>query len=150
MKLAATNFRMLLADVPAFRTWVGAADQAAALARIYDSGADEGSYSRPFVLVGTADDVASHRVAGGAQDDHGEIETLFVLFEDDTTGGAEPALRAFLNGVGGILSGIQTLAGKPGYLAVRSIRLVEGPRRSDDDESGDYYQALFAVEWGVG
>ena len=52
--LVATNGRNLVADVTAFRTWTGAADQTEARARCYIAGVDEGSYTRPFALIATS------------------------------------------------------------------------------------------------
>jgi hypothetical protein len=145
--VAATNLKNLIADVTAFRTWVGAADQTEARARVYVAGVDAEDATRPFALVTTDEAPANRRVAGGAADVHEEEGAIQMLFEDDATGTLEAAAKTFLVAVGGILSGIRALAGN-GYLRIRSIEAA-GVRRADIDEDDDYMQALFRVEWGT-
>ena len=87
--LTATNLRNLIADVTAFRTWTGTADQAAARARCYVAGVDEGDYVRPFCLVLAEETPTGRRLAGGAADVYAEEGHLLVLFEDDVSGSAE-------------------------------------------------------------
>ena len=150
--LTATNLRNLVADVPAFRTWVGAGDQTAARARCYVAGVDEGDYTRPFCLAITEETPTDRRIAGGAADVHLEEGNLLLLFEDDTDGNAtthEDAEVAFTDNVGGILSGVIALAGRPGYLSIAAIEQRSPPGRFVEDTGDDVYQALYAVEWGL-
>jgi len=150
--LTATNLRNLVADVTAYRTWVGAADQTAARARCYVAGVDEGDYTRPFCLVFTEETPTGRRLAGGGADVYADEGHLLLLFEDDLDATAETnegAEVAFTNAVGGILSGILGLAGRPGYLSLSSISQRAAPARFVEDAGDDVYQALYAVEWGL-
>jgi hypothetical protein len=152
--LTATNLRDLIADVAAFRTWIGVhlLNQEAARARVYIAGVDEGDYARPFALIVTEEQPTDRRVAGGSSDVHVEEGQLLVLFEDDTDPGAETmeeAEVAFTNDVGGILAGILALAGQPGYLSIVSLSQQRPPQRFQEDIGDDAYQALYAVEWGI-
>ena len=146
--VAATNLKNLLADVTAFRTWVGAATQEQARARVYVAGVYAEDATRPFALVTTDNAPADRRVAGGAEDVHEEEGRIQLLFEDDAAGTLEAAAKSFLVDVGGILSGLIGLAGK-GYMRVRSLEIAADVRRADVDEDDDYMQALFRVEWGT-
>lgn len=148
--LVATPAQMLIADVDEFRTWVGAADQAEALLRVYVAGVDEGSYTRPFALILTGAAPAARRYAGGSRDYHDQSGRVGVLFEDDASGDTlEDELIAFLNDVGPIVSGILELAGQDGYPHLRSLTMAEAPRRSGEDEQDDYLQVFFDADWGL-
>jgi hypothetical protein len=146
--VAETNMETLLADVTAFRSWVGAGTAEQAKARIYIAAEDEGSYTRPFALIATQPGELDRAIAGGATTEHIESGTVFVLFEDDASGTHEEAFRSFGNHVGGIIDGLCALAGRGTYLHVRAIEL-DDIQRSDLDQDDDVSQALFAVEWGV-
>ncbi|HUV11132.1 MAG TPA: hypothetical protein VMX12_09145 [Acidimicrobiia bacterium] len=148
--LTATNLRNLIADVTAFRTWTSTATQETARARCYIAGVDEGDYVRPFALVITEEAPTDRKVAGGAVDVHLEEGHLLVLFEDDASGDTmEDADVNFSNDVGGILSGILALAGRPGYLSISALSQREAPGRFAEDAGDDAYQALYDVEWGL-
>lgn len=150
--LTATNLRDLVADVDEFCEWVGAEDQAAARARCYIAGVDEGDYVRPFCLVAAEETPTGRRIAGGASDLYAEEGHLLLLFEDDVDGTAETheaADVAFTNDVGGILKGILRLAGWPGYLSITAVSQRTPPGRFVEDVGDEAYQALYSVDWGL-
>jgi hypothetical protein len=144
-----TPVRTLLADTPEFRTFVGASDQSEALARIMVAGVDEGLYTRPFAVIVTSAAHAAGRFASGSRDYHDQSGLVLVMIEDDIdVEDLEDAYIAFGNAVGGILTGMESLAGTAGYPHIRSIVGQRMPQRSDEDEGDDYYQAVLAIEWG--
>lgn len=157
--LVVENMRLLLADCASFRSWVGAADQAAALAKIFVRG-DIDVLSRPFAVVGPNGVDERERVAGGTRNVFMARGEVLVHFESDVASGDagshEAAFYAFENVIGAIVDEIQLLSGSDGYLNLEGFRQVEEPKRSKwvDDEAGaaeDFYFEQCVGSWsGVG
>jgi len=155
LSLPLENLRALLAASSNFQSWVGAANAEEAKASIHLV-AVEGTPSRPFALIAQGDSWEREASADGAKKHFEASGELFLLFEADISepyqGDPRDAELEFTNAVGAIVSDMESLAGSDGYLAVRRIGLKEGPARSQGDEksgSGDYYQIIFSVEWGI-
>lgn len=167
---AVDNLRVTLADSAAFRSWVGAVDQATALVKIYYESlpppADKNEHTfaelvayRPYALVWTVPD-------SGFALRHDAHSGLFVYNESglmmirliqavDAGIANDPAeiSRQFLNTVGTILDQLAAKAGGGGYLAIEEMELDFGPYRGDPDErstQGDYVGADVKLSWGTG
>lgn len=154
MGKAMDNLRALVAASTTFRTWVGAADVAAALNRIYAVAVD--TPTRPFALVTYAvpADAQMTAVAGGARHHFLDSGSLMLLFEQAVTAGTSHADAevGFFNTVDAIISEMTALAASGTYFAPNSFVVEHGPVRShpDEDESaGDYYQMAFRVSYGL-
>lgn len=145
--------RLTLADATAFRTWVGAANQAAALAKIYPiQKASYTSADLPLAVVDWAENFRRVKNAGGSRNWFEQEGDLSVIFRGAVNPAHDDADAAytFLNSLGAILSEVETLAGKPGYLNITAISLQDGPSRPNEDEAkelGDFYQAVYRVEF---
>ena len=154
LSLALENLRTLLAACPSFQTWVGAADAAAAKARIHR--VSKAGPTRPFALVDQWTDASATAFAGGAGESFTHSGSQILRFEGEVSeqDSDEPAdaFYTFWNAVGAIILEMEQLSGTDGYLVVRSIMLEDGPFRSKDfeGEADDYYYADFVVEWGPG
>jgi len=145
LSLAEENLRLTLADATAFRTWCGAADQAAALARIYREGlpapqhgdnytAEELSLYRPYAVVftleqagltKTLDSISAHYEFAA----QGRLKLRLYQncpggFNDQPTSDANIQWK---NSIGQIIDGLCDLAGQAGYLACSEIRVDAGP-----------------------
>ena len=161
ISLAESVLRTTLADCTHFRSWVGAANQAQALDRIYLDGlpppannADSHTLSelqalRPFAVIYTEEQRGWRTRQNAAGTRHWFIHSgsLTVRFEQDSPSDAldDPGEldRRFRNTIGQIVSteddanpGLLELAGTPGYLAITGIE-ASGPFRSDDDQVPD-------------
>jgi len=152
--LVATGIQTMIADVDAFRSWVGAADQAEALEHALLAGADEGDYTRPIALILTTASQVARRFAGGSRDYFDDPGRVLVLFEADVdevdAGSIEDTYVAFCNDVGPVISGILELAGQEGYPHLRAVPLEHVPQRSDDEElPDDYMQCAWVIERGI-
>ena len=141
LHLDTQSTRILLADVPAFRVWVGAADQAEALLRIYRG--HEEAYTRPYALVATGRNAVLRRMAMGHHLEEGET---YVLFEENVAAGAslEQAWTDHCSNVGAFLVGMARLAGSAMYVHLRGGEL-ERVWRSDLNESPQYHQTMVQV-----
>lgn len=163
-----------LADCIPFRALVGAANQSAALARIYfsalnppDSGADgympeELEQLRPFVMLWTEEDNGLNLdvVSVGSSWELMPTSGLIVLRLETNVGPGTPSEedRKIKNSIGQIVKsgdtdnpGLVELSGRGGYLAMRRIR-VFGPWRCAEDEitaHGDHFAARIELEWGL-
>jgi len=141
ISLAQEYLRTSLADVTAFRTWCGAADQAAALARIHHEGLpaprDKHAHTieelrdyRPYAIVFTAEQNGFRLdVVDGDLDYTAAGGLILRLFQDaaevfDDEPSAEANLT-FRNAVGEIIDGLGDLAGQAGYLAFNSLVLED-------------------------
>jgi hypothetical protein len=164
--------RLMLADCAAARTWLGAADQAAALARIHYDGlpapANGAEYTleelttyRPYAVIYTPDrrGLVYHLDAIST---HSEFRRngavcLRLYNSPDETDNDEPTSEANLkwkNTLGAILDGLADLAGTVGasgsYLAFDVMKLEEGPswghpKRAKTD--GVYQWAEISFDW---
>jgi hypothetical protein len=150
--LKATGEQTMLADVTEFRTFVGAADQAEALAAIFIAGVGAG-YSRPCAILTTAPGGVAERFGGGGRDYFSDPNLVWVVFEgeDVDPDDVEESLLSFLNSFGAIVSGIERLSGQ-GYPWLRGWEMDEAsaPRRPHQDEPDDYFCAAIALNRGIG
>jgi len=140
--------RLMPADSATFRTWVGAADQAEALARVYVN--REASPVRPFAVAAWATNWGREATSGGGRNYFEQVGDLMLMFEDDIAAGLDEAdaYYTFTNTVGAILAEIEALAGQAGYLNIVSIAVENGPARPGSDEkqtTDDFYQALYRI-----
>jgi hypothetical protein len=175
ISLPLSHLRVLLADCAAFRSWVGAADQAAALARIHlcelpppaAAGPgytdDELVALRPCAVIdlwtsprGFGDEPQSWRRLGSPAGPFAEAGKLALNLIDNVAAGDADSLVdakfAFLNDVGATISDLLDLAGTDGYLNVTSVEIYQGPGRADGkmlDTYGDHWLVQLLVHWGL-
>lgn len=163
--------RATLADVAAFRSWCGAADQAAALARIHidattapaDSQNEEYTDAElaaliPYALIATDPDGGYRMRAAGINADNSTnwidsgrlVLELIQLVPAQQARNIAAAEAAWKQDLGKILVGLWTLAGKAGYLAITAIHLAALYRIDDDDKAslGDQQGATLTIDWG--
>ena len=168
LMLAQDNAKKTLADVTAFRTWAGAADQAEALDRIYHDGlpppADREGYSkdelelyRPCALIWTEEDAGFGAEAIATSGDAFEWQgrgKIVITFEQNVPPEiaedlAEVDLR-FKNSIGQIIDGLTDLFGGAGYLACLDLTM-DGPfrvRPDNEPDQGDWQIARLTLGWG--
>lgn len=140
--------RLMVADSATFRTWVGAADQAEALARLYLN--KETAPIKPFGVTAWDSNWGREATSGGARNYFEQAGDLMLMFEDDVAAGLSEAdaYYTFTNTVGAILAEMEALAGTAGYLNITSITVENGPARPGSDEEqtiGDFYQVLYRI-----
>jgi len=150
-----------LGDSAAFRTFAGAADQAAALARIHyfelTPPANGEVYTkveiaalRPYAIVATQDRNGFSAELDGVSD-HFEFADAgrLWLYLARSVAGDSPDLD-FCNHLGAIVEDLCELAGQAGYLAFNEIALEAGPFRGHHDldpTEGEEQIAVFSVEY---
>lgn len=154
--------RDTLAACTEFRTWTGAGDTPAALAKIYyldvpipASNADSHTSTqwdayRPFAVVDfepRAGVVMQHFANSGSRWDYRPGGVLWLhleqTFDSDNEANPDEEFVTFMNTLGKIIrrldsddptvTGLLDLAGAAGYLAIRQLT-VYGPYRADEDE----------------
>lgn len=172
ISLPLDNGAALLSQSAAFRTWVGAANVAAAKAKAYlvdldvpptngrEYHANELTALRPYATVdefefmdgrGGGEAFFSRRAGQGVFANGGKLLVRFF-------GNANVAATArdnkvqFLNDVGGILSELEDLGGgDTDYLSVHEIVRWEAYRRASEDEvksMGDFQIISYVLTWG--
>ena len=164
--LAQEYLRTTLADCTSFRTWVGAVNQAQALARIHHEALpppitgsehtlEELRAYRPCALIWTDVDngFARRVVSVDSSIDSGSLGLRLAqdVGEEISHLHAEVYQR-FINSVGQIVDELVGLAGLAGYLAMTSLELKSGPFRSHPDEYetvGDIQFCDLRITWGA-
>ena len=158
MGKAMVNLKNLLAESSMFQTAIGATGTpeekiAAAKLRIhltaYDrpAGAD---FTRPFALIAKTGNDTNEKVATNASLVAGDMELRFdrdisEAYKDDP-GNAE---LEFLNFIDAIIADMWNLSNQPGYFAINSINITEGPTQIEN-EAGAYIQGIrLSVGWGL-
>jgi hypothetical protein len=169
--------RDTLADCTQFRTWCGAADQAAALAKIYYCDAPAPTTAadaltaaqwetyRPFAVVDfelRGGNTFQHRATSAGSWDYLQSGTMWIHLEEDydPTDDQDEAFVQMMNSVGKILQrkssddasfkGLFDLAGTGPYLSTTQC-IVYGPYRADEDERtafGDFLGVDLEINWG--
>lgn len=142
----ADSLAELISESSTFQSWVSADDATEALDSIYiaaRSASGEGEYSRPFALIYF--EGFSHglnRYANG---------TLYLLLESDVSEAThQDATYEFTNQAGAIIGDVMAGSYASGKLFIRSINSAVAPQRADFNESEDYFQQYYAVEYGLG
>jgi len=158
--------RVLLADVTAVRTWFGAANQAAALAKIYYEALPEPTDGeqhtkaelltyRPFAIVGLAEEAGAmaRKVATGT---YTRDFAAIMHIEDDIASGdtddPNEAWVKFLNNFEAALDGMIALADTSTYIKGIQFEVV-GVTRSHRKQSaaeGPHYWGEILVSWPYG
>lgn len=131
------NFKLLFANSASFRTWVGAADQAAALLRVHYAavGMDEVAAPRPYVLLqALGGNMETEAVGLAAFNTTGTLHAQFVAQIADgvvgsdgeiSVGNKQVILDSLHNDILAILSDIQLLGRSAGYPFVRAARITD-------------------------
>jgi len=169
--LAETYLAAQLANAAAFRTWAGAADVAAALARIdyhaIDAPADGNTHTkaelqtaRPFAVIYTAPSSGYSLRMDAVSDDYEFLDggSIIIQLEQDvpealqanTADNNAEIMRRMLNSLGNILADVAAQSGQAGRLNIMGLE-VEALARSEGDEieaEGDYLMAIIRVDWG--
>ena len=149
------NFRTMLAACPAFRTWAGAADAAAALERIHIVAAPEGQPTRPFCFVYQH----VYRLTCEAFNSFSDGGVLAVYFEQDIDEDDldDPPAYAttFMDSMELIMEGLIVLRSTGGYFEFNSLEMEpdSGPRVTSPKyvhDEGNAISATMFVPWGLG
>ena len=106
----------------------------------------------PFCLVDWGPNFRRRAAAGGARTHFEQEGDLAMLFRAgiDPAHDEETAAWAFLNVIGAVIADMEELAGTAGYLDISAITRERGPYRPEEDEvktAGDFYEAVYRVEW---
>lgn len=127
------DIKLLFADSTTFRTWTGAADQAAALTFIDDVAGDEGS-ARPRVLIGDFEEDYTEQQYGFSVFSPAGSVTVLVYdevgtgnIENDgtvTVANKQAILEAFRTNVRNLIRDVKTLGRSAGYVLVRDFVTV--------------------------
>jgi hypothetical protein len=151
LSLPLAHLRTLIAACPAFQAWTGAANAAAAAARIHLVNLPEGDLTRPFALIGYGEKWKYTKIADISFQARGE---LFVMFEDDVASANQAseadAVIAFMNDVGATLAEMMDFSGWNGYLHIAEIEIGSVPERFTSEEGQmdeDYYRVEFVATW---
>jgi len=169
ISLAQEALRKTLGDSDTLRSWVGAADRAAAMEHIFHEGLPEpdgkaDAYEqqelvalRPFVIVWTAETegLVKDLEAGGDKFYFGDGGQLLLRFEQNASGNqpASVANLTFKNSLGRIMDELGALAGLSNngdYLACKRIVLAEGPfwtPAGEVEAQGIWQAAILRVSW---
>jgi hypothetical protein len=168
ISLAQRNIELSLADSAAFRTWCGAADQAAALTHIHLEGLPQPAdgkktYAlselrayRPYAIV-TTETKQGYRIERDSFGDHADYKAsgrLNVELRQDCPEplGDEPSSEAnliFRNFCGALIEDLAALSGKAGYLCFDRLT-AEGPywpHKQLIPTEGLWQVYLLAIDW---
>lgn len=153
-----------LADCPVFRTFVGAADAAAALLRIHhdafppsDSGADRYTADelediRPCAVLFTPDNQGFVTEKDATGDYWRPRGTLYCwLYRTAPSGTLSAVAVSFRETVGALLDELQSRSTLASFLATTKI-VVNGPFRTPPDEIntlGDQQVYELVIDWGT-
>jgi hypothetical protein len=163
--IAQANLEASLADSTNFRTWAGAADQAAALARIYHDGiprsiaADSHTLAqvqslRPYVIVWTENDESERDAVSNGPDrsDSGELGMMFVQdIDPGDVNDIQEAGRKLMNAMGTIRVDLFNLAGD-GHIVPSRIGMPQPwthTGENDEPAVGDALIAIQMMDWGA-
>lgn len=165
ISLAVDHLMVMLADSATFRTWVGAANQPAALARIYYEAlpppANRNEYTlaeavalRPFAQIWSAPHAGFTKRPDAAGAKSAESGSLSIQFEQTvdssiTTDAAEIS-RRLANTIGKIMDEMDAVREVAGYLCFTAMTFSGLGRGRMDERSGqgDFVVATLEVEWG--
>jgi len=153
---AVYQLRRLVAESAAFQTRVGAADVAAAKAKVitwdYEDDPVNLQKARPFGGVWPADKFDLVQVAGGGQSlfsSGGEL-VLILTDIDRHPDDREASAADFAGWVDTILLEIAAIAGVDDRLCIRRVTFLERPLRTatkDEPSAGAFWQTALLIEW---
>lgn len=150
LSLPIDYLRNTVASSSTFRTWTSTASEALAKVRVHAVSAASNA-TAPLAVAGWLPGYTRTKV-GGASRNHFEGQgQLILLFRAAISEAANAdAEYDFLNKVGAVVSEMELVAGTATYLDIESITLSDGPYRPEENESqgiGNYYEALFTIEF---
>lgn len=165
LALCETHLGAGLADCPAFQTFVGAADAAAAAERIHYNALPVPATDaaeippelyaefRPLALIST-DSASGFGLVANAFAEFAERGTLALELEQqypaDLLANPAEAERRFKNAVGAVMEELMDRRNTAGFLALAAIDLVAMFRVAETDApaQGDWYRAVLRISHG--
>lgn len=156
-----TAMRDMLADVTAWQAWVGAPNAAEAKSSIHLVAFNPETTKRPtstFAHIYTDDDWEAEAIAGGASHIFSITRSLVLVIEAEVPkqfagdGQEDDAFLDFLNHIGAVRSGLGTLAGQGGYIAIERFSFADAPWRSEVHRAtseGDRQGVAWRISWSL-
>lgn len=167
ISLSIAALRSMVSKSATFQTWVGAANETLALARVFTVAAlpydDAGEYDiativalRPYVLINlhSRQGFRYSRDSNDSFIDHGQ---LTIHFEANISAGTnasnyQDVITTFTNNVGKTLSEIVAQANAGGSLLIQEIQSITPFARADPKlikSMGDFHFAAFSANYGL-
>jgi len=137
-----------VADSTAFRTWVGAANNAAAKLHIFDTA--ETDPPMPFAII-TTEDMKAQRIGTGGSDSY-SWEGSLALWFDAVAGYTDDrdSIAAFTTVVQAIIEQVLALSGQAGYLSIARVG-TEGAGFAEIDRKNasgkKTVRIKYTIEW---
>ncbi len=153
------GLRTILAESADFQEFVGAADAAAAEAKVhlfdYEAEPEDLAAERPMATIWLADAFSMEAIAWGdrAMLDPGGDLVLEIQSGDEAAADREAGYWAFVTWMDKIITALRDRAAVNDYLTIRAIRQLYAPRRSppeDDPSTSGYWHCALVVSWGRG
>ena len=148
--------RTLLTNVAAYRTWMGAADVAAASARTYLLGEYDANATLPCAAVffSPENTMRGETQYGGAGNFFARAGSADVMLIEETPAAYADrdaldwlnALKHITNAAGLVIEGVEALAGTGTYLNVRAWS-VSGAVRDNPEGQKDLLKIVLRLEW---
>jgi hypothetical protein len=137
----------LVANSVAFQVWTGTASAAEAATRVRWFLNDDDPLVYPFAVVGLDFDSETESIATG-EVFYSRPKPIVAFFDDYSVASKQNSIIAFCNTIGAIRLDMQALAGKSGYMIVRSFVEMDMDFPTDERcNAGDSaMKALFRVE----
>lgn len=168
ISLATENLRLLIADTPAFRSWVAEGEVAftgaEALKRVHrdtapskDSGQEAYTFSelralRPYALVSVVDFQIVKYAESTLRQDSGTLAIRFSKNVDQEIADDEQEIGfRFQNEIGSIVDGMDALSKGNPYLIIVGMSMLSPFMRSsvlETHTTGDYVFSDWRVNWG--
>ena len=152
---AMVNLRNLVAESTTFQDAIEAEGTpeekiTAAKLRLHLTAYEAEDYERPFGLIVNTGDNTDEGVATGEFAAGGDMELrLEAEIREQYKNDAKNAELDFLNFAEGVIADCKQLSCQPGYLAVNSFNIIEGPQQYEA-EAGVYVQGIrYNVNWGL-
>jgi len=152
---AKSNLRDVIAESATFQTAVGATGEAeekiaAAKLRIHRTAYAPVDFERPFALICSVGNDKSENDAVSQFTYCGDIELRFEKdIDEDYTAQPENAEVEFENFYETVMDEVMALSIQPGYFAINSWDIIEGPTQYEIAEGVFVYGVRLLINWGI-
>jgi len=159
---ALETLAILIADTTAFRTWTGAADQAAALEHVHFFSDLGSNFVFPAVLLEIAPGMRQEKVSESGGGDYGPWPrgavrlTFLQTWDTDYAKTSvqeydpEQAAKDFIQNIELTLTGMRTLSGTASYFSIGALTMTDVPKTStpSQGENDLYLSSTWELEIG--
>jgi len=145
----AENLKTLLANVSAFRTFVGVSEVVDAAARVNPIMQSADSRTWPLAIIKYGNWSANRDSAGAGVNSYGVDSHLVLMFEKTVDSITAAQVETFVNSISSVIAGMMNLSGTSNYMYIQQINGMDETFFQEEKPEEKVLRAVFTIHWDM-